>query len=199
MKFLKLLPILSCCIAAMAFTSCNNDDSNPPLTPQEVKQAFMTVKGSYEGKLIYINPKSANKAKNTDTLSVNWVIDTDSTLTINNFPAAPLAAHITDAKLAEALATQPTQPIKCRIGFYNVTPVGFLINPMAAEYEVNYNGGTHKVGVAFYVNTSYSYGAYSTKSKTMKMQILVGGIYIDKKLNSSLLRSAVPIGFESKK
>jgi hypothetical protein len=199
MKFLKFLPILGCCLAAVTFTSCNSDDDYPSLTPEEVNQAFMAVKGNYEGDFIYLDPEAADKEDKTDTLAVSWEIDTDSTMTINNFPAAPLAMHITDATLAKAIAEQPDQPLKCHIGFYSVSPVGFLINPEAAEYEVEYDGKTHKVQVAFYLSTPYSYGAYSTTSKNMQMQIVVAGIYVDKELNTSLLKNAVAFGIEYKK
>ena len=199
MKFLKLLPILCGCVAAVSFTSCNPEEEAKNLTPEQKKTAFMAVKGSYSGDFIYLDPKSANKPDKTDTVSVNWEIDTDSTLTIKNFPAAPLAAHITDAKLAEAMAAQPAQPLKCRIGFYSVTPVGFLINPISAEYQVTYNGGSHKVQVGFYVNNPYSYGAYNSMSKQMKMQIVVGGIFLDGKFQKTLLKKAVPFGIETKK
>ncbi|MBM6993521.1 MAG: DUF4840 domain-containing protein [Prevotella sp.] len=193
MKTLRLFTALLCCMAAVSFTSCNNDDIKT-LTPEEKLSAFNAVKGSYEGTLIYANP-GTNNGKNThDSIATHWQINTDSMLIVKDFPAAPVAAYITDSVLAKTIAAQPTQELKAMIGFYSVSPVAFLINPIAATYNVNYNGGAHKVQVAFYVNTNYSFGRYNATSKKMEMQMVIGGIYVDGKLQSSLLSSTVFFG-----
>ena len=63
MKNSRFISVMLCCLAAMclAFTSCNKDDGNRKLTPEEKKAAFEAVKGNYTGKLIYAATKIFNE------------------------------------------------------------------------------------------------------------------------------------------
>lgn len=206
--------MMCCCIAAVTFTSCLNDDDEPVLSPEEYQAAYQAIKGDYSGNLIYAKAKSEDAKENVndknanDTIKVHWRIDTDSTLYVADFPSAPLAEHITNKEIREAIAAQPVQKLECRMGIMNNAPITFLINPAFATYNVNYGGEDHKVQIAFYVNSTYSYGVYSyfntnkevdSKKPAMQMQILAGGVYVDEKLNQELLKKPVAIGFEGEK
>lgn len=209
MKALKTFFMLCCCMAAVTFTSCLNDnDDNQRLTPEERMAAFQTIKGGYTGKLIYAKPNPTGNTNKNDTLDVNWRIDTDSTLTIANFPSAPLAAYITNEEISGLIAKQPAQSLKCLIGIYDNSPVKFLINPKTLVYDgLEYGGKAHKLEIVFYINNTYSFGGYDTfsnkgetdKTPTMFMQILIGGIYVDGQLNSDLLRTTTQLIFAGKK
>ena len=202
MKKLSIISVFVCCLAALCLTSCNNDDSPRGLTPEEVKTAFLTVKGSYEGDLIY--EKKSDKAvkpgkADLDTLKTSWQIDTDSTLTIKAFPTKLLAARITDKALSEALTAQADVDLKCYIGFYSLTPVSFIINPIAPSYNVKYDGKDHKIQIAFNVNSPYSFGAYNSTKKQLQMQIVEAAIYVDGKYDKKLLENGVPFVLSAKK
>ena len=190
------------CLAALSLTSCNDDDNSRGLTPEEVKTAFLTVKGSYDGDLIYEKKVegTVKPGKPTlDTLKVSWQIDTDSTMLIKSFPSKLLATYITDNALSTALAEQPNSDIKCYIGFYNLSPVAFIINPVAPAFNVNYGGKDHKVQVAFNVNSVYSFGAYNSTKKQLQMQIVETAIYVDGKYEKTMLNSAVPFVLSAKR
>ena len=53
MKHLKIFSILFCCMAAMAFTSCLNDDNDKGLSQEQKHQAFLQMNGNYTTRAIY--------------------------------------------------------------------------------------------------------------------------------------------------
>lgn len=199
--------MLCCCMAAVTFTSCS-DDENPTLTPEERQKAFQTIKGNYDGELVYTKLNATNKEYINDTLKVNWAIATDSTMTIANFPATPLASYITNKEISKAVAEQPAQQLKCRIGIFDNSPITFLVDPASITYQVNHDGKTHKVKFDFYLNCICSYGVYSNfshandadKGLKMYMQIVVEKIYVDGQLQTEKREQATKaIVFKGKK
>jgi len=186
MKNLKFLSVMFCCIAAMSFASCSNDDDQQSLTKDEKAQCFQAVKGSYTGKMIYASANAKNSKDITDTVDISWNIATDSTMTIAKFPSKLLAANVTDASLKAALEKAEDQTVTCRIGFIQKSPIAFLINPVSLSYPLNYGSKDHKVQVAFYVNNTNSIGMYNATSKLLQMQVIEGGIYEDGKLTTYL-------------
>lgn len=179
MKNLKFISLMLGCLAAacVTFTSCDDDDDTHALTPEEIQTAFAAVRGNYGGSLIYraINPKNQNDV--TDTTAVSWSIQSDSVMTIHDFPVALLGHVVPDSTLRSAIATAAPQDIRCDIGFIRVTPATFLANPNTLTLNLNYGGAAHKVQIAFYVNSYYSYGQVHDRS--LDMQIVEAGIYVD--------------------
>lgn len=208
MKVLKPFLMLCCCVAAVSFSSCLNENDEPTLKPEERKAAFQVIKGDYTGKLIYADPAKKNTTNKNDTLDVNWRVDTDTTLTVANFPTAPLAAYINNTELSKAIAKQPMQKLDCLIGIYDNSPITFLINPKVITFDkLEYDGKMHKVDIAFYINNRYSYGVYNNfsnagkveKTPMMHMQFIIGAVYVDGKLNNELLKKATALVFKGKK
>jgi len=195
MKNSKLIYGALCCLAAMSmiFTSCNKDDGNGKLTPEEKKAAFEAVKGNYTGKLIYAATNPKNPKDLTDTISTSWSILTDSTMKISQIPASVLAENITNADVKAELAKQDPQDINCSISFVSISPITFLINPASPTYTFAYGGKSHKVQMAFYVNNAYSFGALNTKN-ALQMQIVEGAIYVDD-AETQYLNQAIPLVF----
>lgn len=191
-------------MSTLCLTSCNTDDGYEPLTPEQIRTAFLTIQGTHVGKLIFVkNPSassSASTALQTDTVAVSWSIDTDSTMTIHNFPARALTEYISTNQpdLKAAIADQPNQDLECVIGIQMISPIGFLINPKTLTYNAYYNGMMHKVQFAFWLNSYSSVGIYNTAQKSMEMQLLLGGIYEDDNLKSDYLTTeAVQLLFQS--
>ena len=186
MRKIKFLSVCLSCIAVMTitFTSCNSDDDYHTLTTAEVQQAYNNVRGDYSGKLIYAatNPKNANY--NTDTLAISWSIKTDSTLVIKDFPTRLLATNITNTNIKEALANADNIDLTCYTGYFQINPVAFYLNPKSPSYNLDYDGKTNKVQIAFYGNTNYSYGIADSKGK-MQIQIIEGAVYENGTLVSS--------------
>lgn len=199
MKHFKLFSLLLCGLAAMTLTSClNDDDDNNKLTPAEIQQAYLAVAGNHKGKVVIqaINPQ--NPADKLDTLAASWNVTTDSTMTVHNVPISKLAPYINDDNLKAAIAQLPDTTVQCLIGFTQLSPVTFLVNPNTLTYEkLNYNGGTHKVQIGFYTNNYNSYGTYNASSHMMGVQMIIGGIYIDGVYISTLLTESFPMVFRT--
>lgn len=197
MKHLKIFSMLLCGLTALVFTSCLNDnDDDNYLTTTEIKQAYSAVAGSHSGKVVFPAQNPNVTSDKADTLAASWNVKNDSTLTIYNLPISKLAEYVQDADLKAAIADLPDTDVDCLIGFTQQSPVTFLINPATITYNsLSYGGGSHKVQIGFYVNSINSFGVYSSSTKVMSMQILVGGIYIDGKLDTSLMQSAFPFIF----
>ncbi|SHK57034.1 protein of unknown function [Xylanibacter ruminicola] len=200
MKNLKFLTAVCCTAAMVLTTSCLNDsnDSSSEMTKEQVAYCLAKVKGNYTGNLIYLAKNIKDVKDNTDTLKINWSITNDSTMTIKNFPTRLLASNISDEKLKAALAEQPDQDIECRIGFINTSPVQYLINPKSPSYTVNHDGKDHKIQVAFYVNSTNSFGTYNETKKELYMQIIEGAIFMDDK-QTAYLSDVTPFAFEATK
>lgn len=199
MKKIKLVT-MACCVAAMGLTSCmnDNDDSGRELSKEELAYCLNTVKGTYQGDLIYIAKNVKDISDKTDTLKISWNIVNDSTMTIKNFPTRLLAENISDDKLKAALAEAPNQDIDCLIGFINASPVQYLINPKAPSFNINHDGKDHKIQVAFYANSTGSFGSFNQTKKVLYMQIVEGAIYMDGK-QTAYLTTANPFAFEAAK
>lgn len=200
MRNLKFISMMMGCLAALCvtFTSCDDDDDSVrALTPTERQEAFEAVKGNYTGSLIYSTTDAKTNRLKNDTVDISWSITTDSTMTINQFPSALLAMHVTDSLMKEAIAAAPAQDLTCAIGFIKVSPSTFLINPGTPAFDLTYDGKTHKVQLPFIINNYYSFGQlYSNKQ--LRMQIVLAAVYEDGKLKSSF-NGGVPFVFTTVK
>lgn len=197
MKRINLIAWMICCLAAVTFTACNDDDDYKGLTPEQKTEAFNVVKGAYEGQLIYPSVNPTNSADVTDTLQAKWEIQSDSVMTIRNFPVELLATNITNKDLATALKAELPRDMKCYINFAQVSPVSFFINPATQSFTLNYGGKSHLVQIAMLGNNIYSFGAYDSSKKLLQMQIVEAAIYVNGILQNSMLSSAVPFIFKA--
>lgn len=189
MKVMKLFSV-ACCLAAVCLTSCIGDDESDykSLTQAEIAQCLNAVRGTHQGKCIYLAP-TVKDVNNTDSVDISWTISTDSTMTIHDFPVKLLAQNIDSIngkEIRNALMEAGEQDIECLIGFMALQPVQWLINPKAATFDVKTSDGTHKVKVLFWANNNYSSGVYSQSQNEMSMEIIEGLIYMDDKTTAYL-------------
>lgn len=226
MKSIKILSVMLCTLAIVAFTSCNSESGETwtPLTPTEKASCFNLVQGTHNGKMIYLSDEHKNNSQDyQDTTSVTWNIGsgygTDTLMTVRNFPVKIFSKYIKDEEISKALANQE-QPIELTssIYFYQTSPVAFLINPLPASCTLNYGGADHKVTFYFYQSSVYSptcVGMYSTSTSLggtyMLMQMYVGGYKVDAKDSdttsptqmsyrvNSIDYTMLPLGFISQK
>lgn len=164
-------------MTALMTVSCNESSSYRELSKQEIRTAYLTVAGTHTGKMVYLK-NAGNYQTKTDTVNISWTIDTDSTMTIHNFPVEPFAEFVSNSELKAALLQQQPQDVKCKISFYNLSPVYFYIGVDAPTYNLTYDGATHKVQLAFYASTS-SCGGFETVTRSMEIHLIGGGIYED--------------------
>lgn len=182
MKRLKFLSLLLVAVSAVALTSCfGDDDDDNGLTPAEIQTAYNAVRGTHSGKLVYIDSLKSNEVT-TDTLSAQWTVTSDSTMTFHSVPAKVFASVIADTTISHAVANLSPADINCYIGFISVSPVQWLINPMVVTYSsVYYNGGSHSVTVVFGQNNTWSFGqlATGTTASKQQLQLIAAALYVD--------------------
>ena len=196
MKAKKIIMAALCCFSVFSLVSCNlndDDNGNTGLSPIQIKTAYTAVKDIHSGKLVYTPLASTGSSSKNDTINISWDISTDSTMTIHNFPVSALADNITSSNYSDlktALENVNTTDLSCFIGFYQLNPISFLINPISPSFNLSYGGATHKIQIAFYLNTTYSAGIYDYQNNgILEMQIIEAGIYIDGSQSSALSTS----------
>ena len=199
----KYLFMIICSVAAICLTSCYYDSDNEyhEITPQEIGQCLTAVKGNYTGKLLFDLNNPNDPKDRTDTLDIAWSVTADTMFNVKEFPQAVFLDRIEDPELKEAVEQAAPAPLIARLAFYQINPISFMVYPASVVYNIEYNGGTHKVSLAFWINTSYSYGLYDTTNKTFQMQLMGAGLYLDDNISHSYLvnneydNSSFPIVF----
>lgn len=185
----------------MSVTSClNGDDDNKGsafLDKNASAMCYQAIQGNYSGNLIYAAKNAADVSDVTDTLAVSWSFINDSTLIVPEFPVGLIASKVTKPELKEALEKAGNRPLKCNFKFVNASPIQFILNPLTLDYSLDYEGGSHKVQIAFYTNVYDSFGSYDQTKKILYMKIITGAIFVDDKQTAYL--PAIPYVFLHKK
>lgn len=188
MKKFKLLTLFFAAFAALTLTSClNDDDDNTGLTAEQIQMAYNATRGSHSGKIYYTTGFNKDGKDVKDSANVSWDVTSDTVMYINNVPSKVLASVIADDNIRAAVENQGPQKIKCYINYINVSPIQWLVNPVSVSFDnVEYNGAKHKVTIAFYVNSNYSFGQLitSVNPNIQMMQFIAGALYVDDKINS---------------
>ena len=197
MKHLKIFSVLFCGVAAIALTSCLNDDNDKGLTPEEKQQAFLQMNGSYTAKTIYyskLDGMSSTPGNKRDTLNAQLNLLNDSTIQLG-LPTKAIVSLMRDTMLAKAIAAQqPQKGVTARIGFYNVNPPAFYVNPQPVEYNnISYKGTTVSFRFVFANNYVSSFGVYNAKKRTLGINLIVAGVYRDGHLDNTILQQAAPV------
>ena len=181
--------MIICSVAAICLTSCYYDSDNEyhEITPQEIGQCFTAVKGNYTGKLLFDLNNPNDPKDRTDTLDIAWSVTADTMFNVKEFPQAVFLDRIADPELKEAVEQAAPAPLIARLAFYQINPISFLVYPASVVYNIEYEGATHKASLAFWINTSSSYGLYDTTNKTFQMQLIGAGLYLDDNMSHSYL------------
>ena len=190
---LKISILALGCLAAVGLTSCLGDDDNNEntgLSQQEIGQCLTATKGNYTGKLLFEIENPNDRNDYADTLDIAWSVTSDTMVVINQFPAQPILENIKDNKMKEAMAAAAPTQLKSYMGFYQATsPIGFLLYPLTADFDIEYEGAPHKASLVFWYNT-YSFGNYDTLTRVFQMQFMVAALYLDDSTSRNYLQSS---------
>ena len=197
MKHLKIFSILFCCMAAMAFTSCLNDDNDKGLSQEQKHQAFLQMNGNYTTRAIYysrLDGMTSVPGNKLDTLNAGMMLRNDSVIEFS-MPTKALVSLMKDTLLARAIVAQmPQVNVRAYMGIYSVNPAAFYINPVPVECNsISYGGRTSNIRIIFANNFASSYGVYNADKRTLGVNLIVAGIYRDGQYDGSALVQAAPV------
>ena len=199
MKKLNAITILLLCVATISLSSCFNSDNDDTSITAEKQKTYQTmISGTYSGMTrLYKYDSSANSFVKTDsTTNVVWRMNTDSTITIANFPVSFFAEYInaTSAGSSEltslktALASASAQTVKA---FYCIPSSNYVTSTYIQYvvtgiiFSLTYDGATHEVVIP--VNYYNSLGQWATTSEFAYVSMVTGGLYLDKTSYSSYM------------
>lgn len=169
-------------VAAISFSSCNDDDDDNYnwLSQQEQMNAQLSLAGTHRGKMIYYELDENGETKN-DTVDASWMVNTDSTLVIYNFPLNQLGDQVQDNGVKEAIKALPNADITCQYYALTTNPVQCIVNPYTINRTVTVDGAQKKLMFVFYANSGYSFMQYVTVNgkQTLGVQILYYSVWID--------------------
>ena len=157
-------------MAAMAFTSCLNDDNDKGLSQEQKHQAFLQMNGNYTTRAIYYSR-------------------------LDGMTSVPGVSLMKDTLLARAIVAQmPQVNVRAYMGIYSVNPAAFYINPVPVECNsISYGGRTSNIRIIFANNFASSYGVYNADKRTLGVNLIVAGIYRDGQYDGSALVQAAPV------
>lgn len=199
MKNFKLLSVVTACLAAFAFTSCNTgDDTYSDLDREQQKayQSYMAMVGTYSDmKILWDHKNDADVKNQTDSVDTQVSISMigDSTMTVRNFPIAQLAEHISDADLKEAISKVEPQTVKIK---YKVLPnstqtLAYLYacpSPIKLNLTYGADNKSHEVVLNFIYNPYYL-GYCQWGNKQMGFPFNLYGIWVDGKQTNYISNS----------
>lgn len=199
MKSLKNLMMLLVVMAAavFSFTSCNTDTEDYSIDQSTQRQYMSMMSGAYSGKMrMYYTDYANQRYVKYDSLSTNWTVRNDSTLTLYGFPVQKLDSAITVPATETSAEAQTLRELKTAISNINVPvelkcfyyipasslvnsqEMSFFVNPVYFKQTLNYGGANHDVYFVFMMN-NYG-GNYNIASQMFEFNMYLQSLSIDK-------------------
>ncbi len=195
---MKIKSILAACFAAMALTSCLDNDDNVTyqvLTDAQKRTQMMDATGNYSG-WAYINNQSTSKL---DSAAVTWKLNYgDSSLVVNDFPYALLSKLLTNTKDIETVAALSSNPYKTMImPYYIGTESYYAFNTMPLRQSETFTAtsdtANSEVKISF-ANMLYAANnsmviltpraAYKVSDGMMQFYVLIDQVVVNKTVYS---------------
>ncbi|MGI6243894.1 MAG: DUF4840 domain-containing protein [Prevotella sp.] len=183
----KILTILLCVVTACGMTSCLGDDNETYLTDENVTEAMNTMRGTYEGNLLY----ALSSTDVPDTVrNIRWTVD--SVLTIHNFPQRIFAesfSNMADSKMVADIRALPPRDLKCHIGFYSIGDGGYMLNiiPETLQFKATVNEQKTDCKIEFLSNNENSIGVFQKSNRSLIFMMNTYGFY----LNGNMVNGAL--------
>ena len=191
MKKLSLLATMLCCAAALMFTSCNDKADGNEMSDDEAQRVFNEMQGTYTGVL-------SAKIDTRETMKVEVQCKVDDRIRILSFPDTLIAQNTSNRALREALtAADGTREVQIpfRIGGWydsgKTTSYLYLFPESIILESLNISDTNTKVTFAFYTGIDSPGLFYRGDSKSLHLEMTIGGIYYDDKLQTDINRHLV--------
>ncbi len=184
--------IMVCLIAAFSLMSCNKNNNDHDLTPEEISSIISGFSGHYQGRFVSATDYNTEIQKflQQDTIMTEAAFNLDTTVTFAQFPLNYLANKIKsngNAELKEALETAGIASASGKFVPATLNPMIVLINYL--NFPLEYGGEQHNVTISFLQYYSF---AQITSSK-VGIQLFPASIYVDGKLAEDLIQSSQAI------
>lgn len=169
---MKLITMVICALVIALFTTSCSKDNDIPDAEKNAIQALNNIVGNYKGNL-------ATKYGTTIIVwpDVNWNVDKNSTITVNNFPYQLLADGVskkTASSLYTTLTNEKQRPLKLYITtvqphdnkvFFNLSSnIKFDITTANETYEL--------IGAVSFNNKQFS-SSYTMNNSEMQLQFTI--------------------------
>ena len=183
--------------AVFSFTSCNTDTEDYSIDQSTQRQYMSMMSGAYSGKMrMYYTDYANQRYVKYDSLSTNWTVRNDSTLTLYGFPVQKLDSAITVPATETSAEAQTLRELKTAISNINVPvelkcfyyipssslvnsqDMSFFVNPVYFKQTLNYGGANHDVYFVFMMN-NYG-GNYNIASQMFEFNMYLQSLSIDK-------------------
>ena len=146
---------------------------------------------SFKGKLVCVSETRTDSVV-MDTLDATWAISTSNKLTLNDVPLVKLLVGIKNAELTEAAKAMMTQTITADVTVNHVSPIVFTVDPQPLTTTVRFGGADHQLRITFANAANLSWGSYSTSDKSVVINLVEAGVYLDGS-STNLLPKRMPL------
>lgn len=171
-KLLSFLMLVAFATAMTILSSCNKEENDTP------DDAYRYLRQSFTGKLV-CQDESRTDSVVMDTLDASWSINDKNVLTIINVPLAKLLVGVDNHDLLEVARAMATQTLTADISVIHVSPIVFTVSPQPLDVQVRFAGSDHHLRVEFASGANLSWGSYSINDKSVVINIIETGVYLD--------------------
>ena len=168
---MKLITMVICALVVALFTTSCSKDNDIPDAEKNAIQALNNIVGNYKGNL------AATYGTTTIWPGINWTVDKNYTITVNNFPYQLLANGVsknTASSLYTTLVSEKQGPLKLYITtlqpqdnkvFFNLSSnFKFDITTANETYEL--------IGAVSFNNKQFS-SSYTMNNSEMQLQFTI--------------------------
>ena len=169
---MKLITMVICALVIALFTTSCSKDNDIPDAEKNAIQALNNIVGDYKGDL---------GAKYGTTIivwrDVNWNVDKNSTITVNNFPYQLLADGVskkTASSLYTTLANEKERPLKLYITTIQPQDNKVFFNLSSNfKFDITTANETYELTGAVSFNNKQFNSSYTMNNSEMQMQFTI--------------------------
>ena len=179
MKLFKVVSIVTALVVVVSLSSCSKNSDNLEEKWQDwvgqVNTEIAASVGSYNGYLYTKANETAESKAKMDSIIAVWSINSDSTIDLQNVPAALLVKQLpeTQKALQTAISNMGNVNIHVKLfyNYYYCSPLVMYVYPQYVTFPVTYEDATHQVKIKFYTSETYteSYAKYMMKDGSIRI------------------------------
>ena len=214
MKLFKVVSIVTALVVVVSLSSCSKNSDNLEEKWQEwvgqVNTEIAASVGSYNGYLYTKANETAESKAKMDSIIAVWSINSDSTIDLQNVPAALLVKQLpeTQKALQTAISNMGNVNIHVKLfyNYYYCSPLVMYVYPQYVTFPIEYEGASHRVKIYFRSTetASNSLAQYMMKDDTgyvhkCMVELYPESLYMDDKLQTQFYAEAYLVWLGAKK